>query len=108
MHIGKIAFSRVMEHLPMHTFRRYVQRYRGNHKVKSFIEEQRDECGVGPICKQLLIAVSTYYEHKARQSDLDKEPDRTIRDRWLACQQVITDSSGTECPRTGFVVKEAN
>ena len=36
MHIGKIVFSQVMEHLPMHTFRRCVQRYGGNHKVKSF------------------------------------------------------------------------
>jgi hypothetical protein len=25
-----------MEHLPMHTFRRCVQRYRGNHKIKTF------------------------------------------------------------------------
>ncbi len=36
MHIGKIVFSQVMEHLPMHTFRRCVQRYDGNYKVKSF------------------------------------------------------------------------
>jgi hypothetical protein len=36
MHIGKIVFSRVIEHLPMHTFRRCVQRYDGNHKIKSF------------------------------------------------------------------------
>ena len=36
MHIGKIVFSQVIEHLPMHTFRRCVQRYDGNHKVKSF------------------------------------------------------------------------
>ncbi len=36
MHIGKIIFSQVMEHLPMHTFRRCVQRYDGNHNVKSF------------------------------------------------------------------------
>ena len=36
MHIGKIVFSQVMEHLPMHTFRRCVQRYNGNHKVKYF------------------------------------------------------------------------
>ena len=36
MHIGKIVFSQVIEHLPMHTFRRCVQRYNGNHKIKSF------------------------------------------------------------------------
>jgi len=36
MHIGKIVFSQVIEYLPMHTFRRCVQRYDGNHKIKSF------------------------------------------------------------------------
>jgi len=36
MHIGKIVFSQVIEHLPMHTFRRCVQRYDENHKIKSF------------------------------------------------------------------------
>ena len=36
MHVGKIVFSQVMEHLPMHTFRRCVQRYEGNPKIKSF------------------------------------------------------------------------
>ena len=49
----------------------------------AFIDEQRDEHGVEPICKQLPIAVSTYYEHKARQSDPDREPARVKRDRWL-------------------------
>lgn len=36
MHIGKIVFSQVIEHLPMQTFRRCVQRYDGNRKIKSF------------------------------------------------------------------------
>lgn len=36
MHTGKLVFSQVIEHLPLHTFRRYVQRYRGNYKVKEF------------------------------------------------------------------------
>ena len=49
----------------------------------AFIDEQRGECGIEPICKQLPIAVSTYYEHKARQSDPAREPDRIKRDRWL-------------------------
>ena len=47
----------------------------------AFIDEQRDKHGVEPICKQLPIAVSTYYEHKARQSDPDREPERIKRDR---------------------------
>lgn len=36
MHVGKLVFSQLMDHLPLHTFRRCVSRYRGHHKVKSF------------------------------------------------------------------------
>ncbi len=36
MHLGKLVFAQLMEHLPLHTFRRCVTRYEGNHKVKSF------------------------------------------------------------------------
>ncbi len=36
MYSGKLVFSQVIDHLPMHTFRRCVKRYRGNHKVKDF------------------------------------------------------------------------
>jgi transposase InsO family protein len=52
----------------------------------AFIDEQRDEHGVEPVCKQLPIAVSTYYEHKARETDPDREPERVKRDRWLAVE----------------------
>lgn len=36
MHIGKLVFAQLMDHLPMQTFRRCVKRYDGNHKIKSF------------------------------------------------------------------------
>ncbi len=36
MHTGKIIFSQVTDHLPLHEFRRCVQRYRGHYKIKSF------------------------------------------------------------------------
>jgi len=36
MHIGQLVFAQVMLHLPKHTFRRCVQKYNGDHKVKSF------------------------------------------------------------------------
>ena len=36
MYTGKIVFAQLMSHLPMHVFRRLVERYRGNHKVKTF------------------------------------------------------------------------
>ena len=52
----------------------------------AFIDEQRCEHGIEPICQQLPIAVSTYYEHKARQLDPDKAPDRVKRDRWLEAE----------------------
>jgi hypothetical protein len=36
MYTGKLIFSQVIDHLPLHTFRRCVQRYRGHHKIKHF------------------------------------------------------------------------
>ena len=36
MYSGTLVFTQVMAHLPLHTFRHCVQRYQGNHKVKSF------------------------------------------------------------------------
>ena len=36
MYMSNLVFTQVMEHLPLHTFRRCVQRYRGNHKIQSF------------------------------------------------------------------------
>ena len=36
MYTGKIIFSQIIDQLPMHTFRRCVQRYRGHYKVQSF------------------------------------------------------------------------
>ncbi len=36
MYTGKLIFSQVIDHLPLHTFRRCVKRYGGNHKIKSF------------------------------------------------------------------------
>ena len=36
MYTGKLVFAQVMDHLPLHTFRRCVARYRGEHKVKRF------------------------------------------------------------------------
>ena len=36
MYKGRIIFSQVMAHLPIHTFHRCVNRYNGHHKVKSF------------------------------------------------------------------------
>ena len=50
----------------------------------SFIDEHRDKYGVEPICAQLPIAPSTYYEHKAREADPGRLPPRVQRDRELS------------------------
>ena len=50
----------------------------------SFIDEHRDDYGVEPICAQLPIAPSTYYEHKAREADPERLPPRVQRDRELS------------------------
>ena len=36
MYVGKLVFAQVMEHLPLHTFRRIVTRYAGERKIQSF------------------------------------------------------------------------
>jgi transposase len=36
MNTGKTVFAQLIEHLPLHQFRRCVQRYDGNHRVRSF------------------------------------------------------------------------
>ena len=48
-----------------------------------FIDEHRSAYGVEPICRVLPIAPSTYYEHKARQTDPSRLPARALRDEVL-------------------------
>ena len=36
MYAGKIVFSQLIDHLPMHGFRRCVERYHGHYKIQSF------------------------------------------------------------------------
>ena len=52
----------------------------------SFIDEYRGQYGVEPICKELPIAPSTYYEHKARERDPERVPPRVVRDTWLSLE----------------------
>jgi len=49
----------------------------------AFIDAHRAEYGVEPICAELPIAPSTYYEHKARQADPGRLPPRVVRDAEL-------------------------
>ena len=48
-----------------------------------FIDQHRDTYGVEPICAELPIAPSTYYEYKARESDPERVPVRHRRDAAL-------------------------
>src|SRR5512147_2117602 len=49
-----------------------------------FIDEHQATYGVEPICVQLPIAPSTYYEYKARQADPARLPPRARRDLELS------------------------
>ena len=53
----------------------------------AFIDAHRDVYGVEPICAQLPIAPSTYYEAKARVADPACAPVRTQRDAML-CPEI--------------------
>ena len=44
MHEGKIVFSQLMDHLPQHSFRRCVERFGGDHWVKSFSCQDQFRC----------------------------------------------------------------
>jgi putative transposase len=46
----------------------------------SFIDENRNDHGVEPICQQLPMAPSTYYNHKARAANPECLPKRVKRD----------------------------
>jgi hypothetical protein len=44
MHEGKIVFSQLMDHLPLHSFRRCVERFGGDRSVKSFSCQDQLRC----------------------------------------------------------------
>ena len=46
--------------------------------MTTFVDENREDYGVEPICAELPIAPSTYYEHKRRE----REPERCSARSW--------------------------
>ena len=52
----------------------------------AFVDAHRDAYGVEPICEELPIAPSTYYEHRARQAKPERRPARARRDEELCAQ----------------------
>lgn len=51
--------------------------------MASFIDRHRTAYGVEPICAQLPIAPSVYYEHKRREAEPERLPKRIRRDAEL-------------------------
>jgi putative transposase len=51
--------------------------------MTSFIDEHRGEYGVEPICRVLLIALSTYHKHDAQRRDPTRLSARAQRDKAL-------------------------
>ena len=62
----------------------------------SSIDEHRETYGVEPICRQLPIAPSVYYEAKAREKDPGRNPARIARDAELreAIERVWKENFG--------------
>ena len=44
MYTGKLVFAQALDHLPLHTLRRCIQRYNGNHHVKRFSCQDQYRC----------------------------------------------------------------
>jgi putative transposase len=62
----------------------------------AFIDANRDEYGVEPICEVLPIAPSTYHAHKARERTPEMAPPRVQRDEALKpeIQRVFDENFG--------------
>jgi transposase InsO family protein len=50
----------------------------------TFVSDYREKYGVGPICKQLPIAPSTFYEHRSRERNPERQSLRKKRDLTLS------------------------
>jgi len=55
--------------------------------MMTFIDGHREGYGVEPMCAVLPIAPSTYYEHKIREDDPSRLPERVQRDA-LLCDEI--------------------
>lgn len=62
----------------------------------AFIEAHRGAYGIEPICRELPIAPSTYYECSARRADPSSRPARARRDEQL-CPQIQRDWQENFC-----------
>lgn len=53
----------------------------------SFIDVHREDLGIEPICRELVIAPSSYHDHAARLADPAKRSARARRDDDM-CEQI--------------------
>jgi hypothetical protein len=60
----------------------------------TFIDAHRAAYGVEPICAQLPIAPTTYYEAKARVADPTRHPARVQRDQGAPARRALLDRLG--------------
>ena len=70
--------------------------------MTAFVDENRQEYGVEPICAELPIAPSTYWEHKRREREPQRCSARSRRD--AALRPVIRrvwecQVRGVRCPQ---------
>ena len=49
----------------------------------AFVDQHKDRFGVEPLCAQLPLCCSSYYEYKARQANPQLQPARWLRDEQL-------------------------
>ena len=54
--------------------------------MTAFVDENRADCGVEPICAELPIAPSVYYEHKRREREPERCSARSRRDAALCTE----------------------
>ena len=54
--------------------------------MTAFVDDNRADFGVEPICAELPIAPSVYYEHKRRDREPDRRSARSRRDSELRPQ----------------------
>ena len=54
--------------------------------MTTFIDAHREGYGVEPICAELPIAPSTFYEHKRREREPERRSARSRRDSELRVQ----------------------
>ncbi|SFM86154.1 IS3 family transposase [Nitrosomonas communis] len=51
--------------------------------IAILVDQHQEQYGVEPVCWQIQIAPSSYYEYKARERDPDQFTDRAKRDKAL-------------------------